>query len=226
VKPRSDWKQQKTNKHSAFLRGDLSAIVYIVDDDASVRTAIQLRLERAGYRVVAYASGEDVLKQRPDENRPGCILLDVRMPGLSGPALHSRLLELGSTLPILYLSGYADVSTTVQVIKAGAEDFLIKPVDSDELFRAIERALSSHQTARELNREFDILRSRLATLTPRERQVFALIVTGKLNKVVAHELGTAERTIKAHRRRVMEKMKARTLAELVSFAERLGDPKV
>jgi FixJ family two-component response regulator len=200
----------------------LSGIVYVVDDDASFRTAIQRQLEKTGHTVVTYASAEQVLEQRPDEKEPGCILLDVRMPGLSGPALHSRLLELGSTLPILFLTGYADVSATVKAIKAGADDFLIKPIKSDELLRAIERALARHQTLLEVRREFDALRDRLATLTPRERQVFGLVVRGKVNKQVAHELGATERTIKAHRHNVMEKMKARSLIELVLIGERLG----
>ena len=200
----------------------MSGIVYVVDDDAFFRAAIQQQLEQTGYRVVTYASAEEVLEQRPDENGPGCILLEVRMPGLSGPALQSRLLELGSTLPILFITGYADVSTTVKALKAGADDFLIKPVQSDELLRAIRRSLARHQTALELKREFDVLRGRLATLTPRERQVFLLIVRGKINKQVANELGATERTIKAHRHNVMEKMKVRSLAELVLIGEQLG----
>lgn len=200
----------------------MSGIVYVVDDDASFRTAVQRRLQKNGYRVVTYSSAEQVLEQRPDENEPGCILLDVRMPSLSGPALHARMIELGSSLPILFLTGYADVSATVRAIKAGADDFLIKPVKPDELLRAIEQALIRHQTALNINREFGILRDRLATLTPRERQVFVLVVQGKMNKQVAHELGTTERTIKAHRRNVMEKMKARSLVELVLIGERLG----
>ena len=199
----------------------MSGIVYVVDDDAFFRAAIQRQLEQTGYRVVTYASAEEVLEQRPDENGPGCILLEVRMPGLSGPALQSRLLELGSTLPILFITGYADVSTTVKALKAGADDFLFKPVQSDELLRAIRRSLARHQTALEVKREFDVLRGRLATLTPRERQVFLLIVRGKINKQVANELGATERTIKAHRHNVMEKMKVRSLAELVLIGERL-----
>ena len=200
----------------------MSGIVYVVDDDAFFRAAIQQQLEQTGYRVVTYASAEEVLEQRPDENGPGCILLEVRMPGLSGPALQSRLLELGSTLPILFITGYADVSTTVKALKAGADDFLFKPVQSDELLRAIRRSLARHQTALEVKREFDVLRGRLATLTPRERQVFLLIVRGKINKQVANELGATERTIKAHRHNVMEKMKVRSLAELVLIGEQLG----
>jgi RNA polymerase sigma factor (sigma-70 family) len=200
----------------------LSGIIYIVDDDASFRTAIQRQLEQIGYRVVAYASAEHMLEQLPDEDKTGCILLDVRMPGLNGLALHSRLRELGSTLPILFLTGYFDVNATVKAIKAGADDFLIKPVKSAELLRAIERALARHRTTLEAKREFDILQGHLATLTPRERQVFVLIVQGRTNKQAAHELGSTERTVKAHRQRVMEKMEAKSLVELVLIGQRLG----
>ncbi|KYK43333.1 MULTISPECIES: response regulator [Bradyrhizobium] len=200
----------------------MSGIVYIVDEDASFRTEIQRQLEKSGYRVVAYESAERVLEQRPDENEPGCILLDVRMSGLSGPALQSRLLEDGSALPIVFLADHFDVSTIVKAIKAGAEDFLVKSVQSDQLLPAVERALARHWSSLLANREFDTLRSRLATLTPRERQVFVLVVGGKLSKQVAYELGTSVRTIKAHRKKVMEKMRAGSLAELVSFGERLG----
>jgi len=217
---RSNGKQIRTAL--SVSGGELSGVVYVVDDDACFRIAIQGQLEKTGYRVVAYASAEQLLEERPDENGPGCILLEVRMPGLSGPALQSRLLELGSTLPILFITGYADVTTTVKALKAGADDFLMKPVQSDELLRAIERALARHRAALDVKRGFDVLQGRLATLTPRERQVFVLIVRGKINKQVAHELGTAERTIKAYRQRVMQKMKARSLVELVLIGERLG----
>jgi FixJ family two-component response regulator len=200
----------------------LSGIVYVVDDDAIFRTAVQRRLATSGYHVVTYPSAEHVLQQLPNDNETGCMILDVRLPGLSGPALHSRLLELGSTLPIVFITGYADVSATVKAIKAGADDFLIKPVQSDELLQAVERALARHRTVLQVKCELEVLRRRFATLTPRERQVFALIVRGKMNKQIAHELGPAVRTIKAHRLRVMEKMKVGSLAELVSLGERLG----
>ena len=199
----------------------MSGIIYVVDDDASFRTAIQRQLEQIGYRVVTYASAEHVLEQRPDEDETGCVLLDVRMPGLNGSALHGRLRELGSTLPILFLTGYFDVSATVKAIKAGADDFLIKPVKSEELLPAIERALARHRMTLEAKREIAVLRGRLATLTPRERQVFVLVVRGQTNKQAARELGSTERTVKAHRQRVMEKMKAKNLVELVLIGERL-----
>jgi FixJ family two-component response regulator len=200
----------------------LPGIVHVVDDDASFRTAIQRRLEKAGYRVVTYASAQQLLDKRPHEDGPGCILLDVRLPELSGPELQSRLTELGSTLPIVFLSAYADVSTTVNAIKAGAEDFLIKPVNSDQLLASIEKAIARHEIARGLNAELEALRGPLSTLTPRQRQVFDLVVRGKTNKHVARELGIAERTIKAHREVIMEKMNVQSLAQLVIIAERLG----
>ena len=207
----------------------MPGVVHIVDDDASFRTAIERRLKKAGYDVATYPSAQHLLDRLPDEKSSGCILLDVRIPGLSGPELQGRLSELGSTLPIVFLSGYADVPTTVQAIKAGADDFLTKPVSSDQLLGAIQRAIAHHQAARtaheaarEAKGRLDTVRARLALLTPREREVFELVVRGKTNKHVALELGTTERTIKAHRHRVMEKMQVQSLAELVSLAERLG----
>ncbi len=196
--------------------------VYVVDDDASFRNAIERRLTLAGYQVASYPSAQQLLDSLPDENEPGCILLDVRIPGLSGPELQVRLNALGSTLPIVFLTGYADTPTTVRAIKAGAEDFLTKPVESEELLGAIERALARHAVTRGEQSRLDEMRTLLAALTARERQVFGLVVRGRLNKQIAHELGTTERTIKAHRHQVMEKMKAHSLAELVRMAERLG----
>lgn len=200
----------------------MAGTVHIVDDDASFRTAIERRLKRAGYEVTAHPSAQDFLDRLPQEDQPGCILLDVRIPNLSGPQLQEKLGELGSTLPIVFLSGYADVSITVKTIKAGAEDFLTKPVSSEQLLGAIEKAMAHQESARGLKQKLDVLRAQLGTLTPRERQVFERVVRGKINKQIASQLGATERTIKAHRHRVMEKMKVQSLAELVSIAERLG----
>lgn len=196
--------------------------VHIVDDDASFRKAVERRLKAAGYEVVAYPSAQQLLDALPDESKPSCILLDVRIPGLSGPQLQGRLNELGSTLPVVFLTGHADTPTTVQTIKAGAQDFLTKPVSSEQLLGAVERALSNHQAARNLRGKLDTQRALMASLTPREREVFELVVRGRMNKQIAAQLGATERTIKAHRHRVMEKMKVQSLAELVSIAERLG----
>jgi RNA polymerase sigma factor (sigma-70 family) len=202
--------------------GKMSGVIHIVDDDASFRIAIERRLKKAGYDVASYPSAQQLLDRLPDEGQRGCILLDVRIPDLSGPDLQIRLGKLGSTLPIVFLTGYADTAITVQTIKAGAEDFLTKPVSSQLLLQAIERAIAHHDAKRGTKQKLDGLRALLATLTPRERQVFDRVVQGKTNKQVGLQLGATERTIKAHRHRVMEKMQVPTLAELVSIAERLG----
>lgn len=200
----------------------LPGTVHVVDDDASFRTAIERRLKQAGYAVSTYPSAQQLLDRLPDESEPACILLDVRIPDLSGPELQDRLSKLGSTVPIVFLSGYADVPLTVRAIKAGAEDFLTKPVSSEQLLHAVEQAMAHHEALRAQKRKLDGLRELVDTLTPRERQVLERVVQGKTNKRIAEQLGATERTIKAHRHRVMEKMKVQTLANLVSIAERLG----
>jgi FixJ family two-component response regulator len=212
------------SRHSYFSseEKDLPGIVHVVDDDALLRTTIQQLLEAAGHRVITYASAQQLLDQRPDESSPGCILLDVRMPGLSGPELQSRLTEVGSMLPIVFLTGYMDITATLKAIEAGAHNFFIKPVRSDELLRAIEKAIARHQTARTLKSELEALRARLSTLTARQLQIFEIIVRGKTNKYAARDLGSSERAIKAHRQVIMKKMKVHSLAQLVTIAERLG----
>ncbi len=200
----------------------MPACVHVVDDDASFRTAIERRLKRAGYEVATYASAQHLLERLPSESIRSCILLDVRIPELSGPELQVRLGKLGSAVPIIFLTGYPDVPTTVRTIKAGAEDFLTKPVSSDDLLQAVARAIARHEMMRRLKSKLEDLRARIGTLTLREHQVFALIVRGNTNKHVARALGCTERTIKAHRHQVMEKMQVRSVAELVSIAERVG----
>jgi len=200
----------------------LPTLVHIVDDDASFRSSIGRLLRVCGYEVATYESAEQLLERPPDDARPSCILLDVKIPGLSGPELQQRLAELGSTLPIVFLTGHGDVPTTVRAIKAGAEDFLTKPVPKDKLIDAIERAVARSRATRERSDQLTALRTLISTLTPRERQVFEQVARGKMNKQVAHDLGTTERTIKAHRQKVMEKLHAESLAELVLIAERFG----
>ena len=200
----------------------MQGFVHIVDDDASFRTAMERRLKHAGYEVATYASAQHLLDDLPSESVRSCLLLDVRIPELSGPELQERLSELGSTLPIIFLTGYPDIPATVRAIKAGADDFLIKPVSSDDLLHAIERAIAHHEVTRGLKSKLDVVRAHVAALTPRERQVFDLVIRGDTNKHVARALGCTERTIKAHRHRVMEKMQVRSLPELVSLAERVG----
>ncbi len=196
--------------------------VHIVDDDASFRTAIGNLLKQAGYEVAIYPSARHLLDHLPNESVPGCILLKVRMAGLSGPDLQEHLSAVGSTLPIIFLTRYPDIPTAVRTIKAGAEDFLIKPVSSDQLLQTVERAFAHHEAMRGVKGELVQARADIAKLTPRERQVFELIIRGQTNKHVARALGPTERTIKAHRQRVMEKMQVRSLVELVSLAERVG----
>jgi FixJ family two-component response regulator len=206
----------------AIQRAKMPGLIHVVDDDGAFRIAIERRLKLAGYEVAAYASAQQLLDQLPAVGTPGCILLDVQIPGLSGPELQARLAELGSTLPIIFLTGHADTATTVRAIKAGAEDFLTKPVASQQLIDAIERALKRQEAARGPRGRLDSFRYLLSSLTPRERQVFEWVVRGKINKQIAYQLGTTERTVKAHRHQVMDKMQVQSLAELVSIAERLG----
>ena len=196
-------------------------VIHVVDDDASFRTAVTRLLRASGYQVALYESALQLL-DKPPGTEAGCILLDVRMPELSGPELQSRLVEMGNALPIVFLTGHGDIPMSVRAIKAGAEDFLSKPVSRRTLIEAIQRALTRYEEARGRNLQLDALRSLVASLTARESEVFALVVRGRLNKQIAHELGTSERTIKAHRHAVMQKLKVQSVAEAASIAERLG----
>ena len=200
----------------------MSAVVHIVDDDASFRTSTGRVLRASGYTVETYESAEQLLKRLPNDAPPGCVLLDIKMPGVSGPELQDRLKARGLSLPIIFLTGQADIPTTVRVIKAGADDLLTKPVAKDTLLQTIERALARVRMMRDKHEQLDVLRTLVSHLSPRERQVFDRVVRGKMNKEIARELGATERTIKAHRHHVMEKVQAKSLAELVMIAERLG----
>ena len=196
-------------------------ILHVVDDDVSFRTAIGRLLRASGYEVVLYQSGDEFL-ENPRRIEPGCILLDIRMPGLSGLELQDRLRKMDSILPIVFLTGHGDIPTSVRAIKAGAEDLLSKPVEKKVLIEAIRRALARYCERRAEHDRLDALRSLVVALTPRETEVFGLMVRGKLNKQIAHELGTSERTIKAHRHSIMQKLQVQSVAEAVSIAERLG----
>src|SRR5262249_50652863 len=166
-------------------------------------------------------SAQDLLNRFPGSG-PSCILLDVQLPGLSGPELQARLSARGSAIPIVFLTGHGDIPTTVNAMKAGADDFLTKPVEKETLIEAIESAIARYRATQGERNRLEALRTLVSRLTPREREVFELVVRGKMNKQIAHELGTTERTIKAHRHKVMEKVQVQTLAELVSVAERIG----
>jgi FixJ family two-component response regulator len=163
-----------------------------------------------------------LLQRVPDAAGPSCIRLDIRIPGLSGPDLQDRLAALGSHLPIVFLTGHADVPTTVKVMKAGADDLLTKPVTKDELIAALERAIARSRAWREKNEQFHSLQKLVDSLTPRERQVFERVARGRMNKEIGRELGATERTIKAHRSNIMDKLQITSAAELVLIAERLG----
>ena len=199
----------------------MPAVIHVVDDDASFRKSVSLLLRAAGYEVLLY-DRSDLLLHLPLDAGPSCILLDVEMPGLSGPELQDDLNCLGSSLPIIFISGHASISGTVRAIKAGAEDFLTKPVAKADLLTAIERALSHHNSALAALDQTVALRQRFERLTPRERSVFALVVRGQINKQIAFALGPTERTIKAHRQKVMQKLEVHSLLDLVAAAEKLG----
>ena len=196
--------------------------VHVLNDDSEFRTAIGRLLKAAGYEVALYESAAQLLDHLPSGDEPGCILLDVEMPDISGTEMQDHLAARAPMMPIIFLTGHGDIPTSVRAMKAGAEDFLTKPVGRDRLVTTIERAVADYATKRERYQRLDRLRTLLSTLTPRERQVFELVVRGRLNKQIAFDLGTSERTIKAHRLKVMEKLGVHSLVELVSAAEQLG----
>ena len=196
-------------------------IVHVVDDDASWRKSVARLLEAVGHRVIQYESAGKFL-QTADVESPGCILLDLRMPDLSGLQLQQRLAEMRRVLPVVFLSGHGDIASSVLAMRAGAQDFLTKPVDTDVLLGAVEQAIARDKENRGTQARLAAMRSLVDALTPTERKVFDLVVRGKLNKQIAIDFGTAERTIKWHRRNLMDKLQVQSLAELVSLAERLG----
>jgi FixJ family two-component response regulator len=197
------------------------AIVYVVDDDASFRKSVSRLLRTAGFEVEALASAKEFL-EHPIVDRPSCLVLDVRMPGPSGMDLQSALQEAGRDIPIVFMTGHGDVSTSVRAMKGGAVDFLEKPFRAAELLACVERGLARNRQSRVERAEQAALERRFATLTPRERDVLRLVVTGLLNKQIAGELGIAEKTVKIHRGHVMQKMDAGSVVELVPMAQKLG----
>ena len=196
-------------------------IVFIVDDDDSVRKALTRLIKSVDLNAEAFASAHDFLK-RESHNGPACLILDMRMPGLSGLDLQDELVAAGRTLPIIFISGHGSIPISVRAMKAGAVDFIEKPFEDQTLLDAINQSLKKDRQVKLEQAELREIKRRVDSLTPRERQVFAHVVSGKLNKQIAFELGTSERTIKAHRARVMKKMQAKSLAELIRLAEKVG----
>ena len=199
---------------------DSEPIVFVVDDDASVREAVKKLISSVGLRVETFGSTREFLDgKRPDS--PACLVLDVRLPDASGLELQHALAEAGVQIPIIFINGHADVPMTVRAMKAGAVEFLTKPFRGQELLDAIQVAIARDRVARNEQGQIQELRSRYETLTAREKEVLALVVSGLLNKQVGAELGASELTVKTHRGRVMQKMQAESLADLVRMYERL-----
>jgi len=194
--------------------------VFVVDDDAAVRKSLSRLLRSVPFTVMTVGSPQEFLEQY-DPSAPGCLILDVAMPGLNGLELQEALAAKGSPPPIIFLTGHGDIPMSVQAMKQGAFDFLTKPVNDEDLIQAVHSALKRDGIARQSRKELDDIQGRLETLTPREREVLTHVVTGQLNKQIAWDLGTVEKTIKVHRARVMEKMKVQSVAELVRLTERV-----
>jgi RNA polymerase sigma factor (sigma-70 family) len=196
-------------------------IIYLVDDDQSFLRALSRRLQSADYQVKTFASGEELLSHCRSE-AAACAVLDLQMPGLSGLDLQEALAQAEEPLPVVFLTGHGDIRSSVRAMKRGAVDFLTKPVQGDELLEAVERAVARHAAEQQTRRQKRKWGARYDSLTPREREVFTLVVSGRPNKQIADVLGISERTVKAHRARVMDKMGVQAPAELGRLAERLG----
>jgi two-component system, LuxR family, response regulator FixJ len=196
--------------------------VFIVDDDAAVRDALKFLMRSVGHTVETFGSALDFLNAYSDD-RPGCLVLDIRMPGLSGLELQDKLVEQRAIVPIIFITGHGDVPMAVEAMQAGAMDFIQKPFRDQDLLDRINQALERDAANRQALREANAIRERLASLTPREREVMDLVVQGKANKVIAGDLDLSQRTVEIHRARVMEKMNASSLAHLVRMVIEVGE---
>ena len=203
------------------MTNDSSFVVFLVDDDPSVLKALTRLLRSKGLEVRAFASSTEFLAQH-DSSMRGCAILDVSIPDLDGLELQTALMASGVERPVIFITGVGDIPATVRAMKAGAIDFLTKPVNSHQLLAAIDRAIEIDLKARESQKDLELINRRISGLTPREREVFTHVIAGRLNKQIAAELGIVEKTIKLHRGRMMRKMGVRTVADLVRMAERVG----
>ena len=200
---------------------DQTPTVFLIDDDPSARRGLSRVIRIAGFNVVVFASAEDFLA-RPHHNGPGCIVLDVKMPGLSGLELQAEITKKVCAMPIIFISGHSDVPTTAEAMKEGAVDFLTKPVDRDHLLEAIRTALDNDQASRQAHAEHEQIRAKLDKLTPREFEVMRFVVAGLLNKQIAYKLGITEDTVKIHRGRMMSKIDVVSVADLVRLTQKVG----
>ena len=195
--------------------------VFVVDDDTSVRTALRRLIQSLGFQVKTFDSAQSFLKHGPHDE-PACLVLDVRMPGMSGIELQQQLAGAELGMPIIFITGHGSIPLSVQAMKAGALDFIEKPFEDQKLIDAINLAIKKNKKFRTQQAEIKDLQRRVDSLTPREHEVFSLVVSGMLNKQIAYDLGLSEKTVKVHRARAMDKMKAKSLADLVRMAEKAG----
>jgi RNA polymerase sigma factor (sigma-70 family) len=201
---------------------DIHPIIYLVDDDPSIRSSLSLLLESAGYDVICFKSANDLLKYGLDSLTSGCIILDVKMPGISGIELQKELTSHDFDIPIIFITGHGDIPMSVQAIKNGAVNFLAKPFEDNELLDAIDEALLRENESLGKKSEQDQIKQKIDTLTPREDELLRYLITGMLNKQIAYELNISERTVKAHRKQVLKKMGIQSIAELVRLTEKAG----
>ncbi len=204
------------------MKSETEPIVYVVDDDRSVLKSLARLIKSVGWAVQTFGSAQEFLDSEFLDH-PGCLVLDIKMPGVTGLELQERLAAVNCTLPIVFITGQGTISASVKAMKAGAIDFLEKPFDEDTLLEAIRLAIIKDEEKRQKSNEIAAIRERLEKLTPREREVFQLVVTGLLNKQIAYRLGVTEKTVKVHRAHIMQKMEARSLANLVHLSEKLTE---
>ena len=213
--------RQLASNATTVTKGVTAQTIFLVDDDAGVLKALSRVLREEEWNVATFDSAEAFL-ERPDQSAEGCLVLDVTMPGLDGLELQRRLAEAGQSLPIVFVTGHGDIPMSVRAIKAGATDFLTKPVQAQALVAAVREAIEQDASARQRRAESATLQQRFDSLTSREREVLAAVAAGKLNKQIASDLGIVEQTVKFHRARIMKRMRAKTVAELMLIASRLG----